>query len=191
MLRDEREGRLRRLLVALDRRRLPAPDLPSWRIVTWTTSAQSCRLAADDERLRQLETDDLGAHLHARTRPTRRCVATYAATSANSWPETSPAGIMPRPVATTASTSSAVSPLPRSAGPTPPDRVGAVASGAASPRRRRRRARRSPGGAGRGGRSRRRERVPHREREVGRATTRSDRERYERGCASEARTARS
>ncbi len=77
------------------------------------------RLATDDERLRQLETDDLGAHLHG-GRAYSESVATYAATSPASWPETSPAGIVPRPVATTASTSSAVSPLPRSAGPTPP-----------------------------------------------------------------------
>ena len=54
-----------RLAVALDRRRLaPALDDPSCSIATWTTSAQSLRLAADHERLREVQPDDLGADFH-------------------------------------------------------------------------------------------------------------------------------
>ena len=130
MFLDEREGGLGGLLVALDRRGLAAAD----RIVVTDRHVHDVgpvlRLAADDERLREVEADDLGAHLHAR-RGYFAMDATCAATSAASWPVTIPEGITPRPLATTPATSAAVSLLPRERRTDSARRVGAVATGAA------------------------------------------------------------
>ena len=64
VLGDEREGGLRGLGVALDRSCLAAPDLTVVIDRHMDDVRPVRRLATDDERLRQLETDDLGAHLH-------------------------------------------------------------------------------------------------------------------------------
>ena len=119
---DECQRRVGCLPVALDRRRL-APSLdPVVRDGDVDDVRPVLRLAADDERLGEVQADDLGAHLH---RPDERSrysgrEATYAATSAARCPVASPGGMIPRPEAMTASTSAAVKPMPWSEGPTPP-----------------------------------------------------------------------
>ncbi len=69
---DERERRLRRLAVAVDRRSLAAPLDPVVGHGDVDDVGPVLRLAADDERLRQVQADDLGTHLHGRE-PTGRC----------------------------------------------------------------------------------------------------------------------
>ncbi len=138
VLLHERERGRRGLGVALDRSCLAPTLVPVVADRHVDDVRPVLRLAADDERLGQLEADDLRAYLHAE-RAYSESVATYAATSAASWPETMPGGIAPCPEATTSATSSAVSPLPASAGPIPPDasapwQPAQLAANTASPR---------------------------------------------------------
>ena len=88
---DERKRGLRRLAVALDGRRLSAAHLPVVTDRHVDDVGPVLGLTADDERLGELEADDLGAHVHA-SEPTVASEATYAATSAASCPSTSPGG---------------------------------------------------------------------------------------------------
>ena len=118
---DERERGLRGLAVALDRRRLAPPlDCPSCAIVTWTTSAQSgdsrlmTNVSASSSRTISARTS-IAASLLGERRDVRDHVRRVLAR------RRCPAGITPRPGRRPTATSSAVSPLPASAGPTPPD----------------------------------------------------------------------
>ena len=144
---DECQRRVGCLPVALDRRRL-APSLdPVVRDRDVDDVRPVLRLAADDERLGEVQADDLGAHLH---RPDERSrysgsEATYAATSAAALSGGEPGRHRsPRPEATTASTSAAVKPDAVERRPDPTGCVGAVTAGAASSRRPGARASRRP-----------------------------------------------
>ncbi len=78
MLLDERERRLGRLSVALDRRRLAAADVAAVAELDLDDVVPVARLPRDDEGLRQPEPDDVGADLHR-----GRLLSARAAASAN------------------------------------------------------------------------------------------------------------
>ena len=65
MLPDEGERRLRRLVVALDRRRFPAPDVVAVVELDLDDVGPVGRLAGDHERLGEAKADDGGLDEHA------------------------------------------------------------------------------------------------------------------------------
>ena len=115
MLVDEPLGRPRGLVVALDRRALAVSrhalvgqsDVDDVREVR--------RLPRDDEGLSELQPDDPSLDVHAVSLVGgygAEIETTYATTSASSWPDTRPPGMMPPPWRTRSVTNAASSPVP-------------------------------------------------------------------------------
>ena len=109
----------RRLAVPLDRRRLSEAGHALVRQGDVDDVREVGRLPRDDERLRELQTDDSGLDLHGPSLVgrDRHDVGDHVGLLL---PLTMPAGMMPRPCSTAVGTAAASSPVPTSAGPTPP-----------------------------------------------------------------------